>query len=108
MCEQCHPFPGNVYIILHAFLSALGGQSTLEYAKHGLLIELFAQNAPQAIMNHGANALRQGAPGNAAYASKAALFDESTWLLWRMSRKEHGPSGLPASSARDNKPPALP
>ncbi|PYJ60481.1 MAG: hypothetical protein DME24_09275 [Verrucomicrobia bacterium] len=76
--------------------------------KLGLLIELFAQNAPQAIMNHGANALRQGAPGNAAYASKAALFDESTWLLWRMSRKEHGPSGLPASSARDNKPPALP
>src|SRR5207249_11538499 len=41
--------------------------------KLGLLIELFAQNAPQAIMNHGANALRQGAPGNAAYASKAEI-----------------------------------
>jgi len=32
-------------------------------------------------------ALRIGQTENAAYASKAALFDESIWLLWRMAKK---------------------
>ena len=36
---------------------------------------------------HVQNALRDGHPENAAYASKAALFDESIWLLWRMRKK---------------------
>jgi hypothetical protein len=31
--------------------------------------------------------LRDGAPDGAIYASKAALFDESTWLVWRMARQ---------------------
>ena len=55
--------------------------------KLGLLIHMLAQHAPHAVMNRGAAALRDGQPENAAYASKAALFDESIWLLWRMAPK---------------------
>src|SRR6266496_1652718 len=54
--------------------------------KLGLLIQMLAEHAPQAILNRGATALRDGSPGAAAYASKAALFDESIWLLWRMAK----------------------
>ncbi len=53
--------------------------------KLGLLIEMLAQQAPQAVLNHGAAALSCGGPGDWAYASKAALFDELTWHLWRMA-----------------------
>jgi hypothetical protein len=53
----------------------------------GLLIQMFAEHAPHAIMNRGAVGLREGKPENAAYASKAVLFDESIWLLWRMAKK---------------------
>jgi hypothetical protein len=55
--------------------------------KMGLLVQMLAQQAPQAFVNRGAAALRDNRPGAAAYASKAALFDESVWLLWRMTRK---------------------
>jgi len=55
--------------------------------KLGLLIQMLAQHSPHAVMNRGAAALRDGQPENAAYASKAALFDESIWLLWRMAAK---------------------
>ena len=55
--------------------------------KLGLLLQILAEHAPQAVMNRGAAALRDGQPENAAYASKAALFDESVWLLWRMAEK---------------------
>jgi len=55
--------------------------------KLGLLIQMLAQHAPHAVMNRGAAALRDGQPENAAYASKAALFDETIWLLWRMAAK---------------------
>ena len=55
--------------------------------KLGLLIQMFAEHAPQAVVNRGGTALRDGHPENAAYASKAALFDESIWLLWRMTKK---------------------
>ena len=54
--------------------------------KLGLLIQMLAGHTPSAILNRGATALRDGSPGAAAYVSKAALFDESTWLLWRMTR----------------------
>ena len=54
----------------------------------GLLIQMLAEHAPHAVMNRGAAALRDGHPENAAYASKVALFDESTWLLWRMAKKD--------------------
>ncbi|TMP97061.1 MAG: hypothetical protein E6L09_13965 [Verrucomicrobia bacterium] len=55
--------------------------------KLGLLIQMLAQNAPQALMNRGAVALRDGATGSATHASKAALFDECAWWLWQMIRK---------------------
>jgi hypothetical protein len=55
--------------------------------KVGLLVQMLGQQAPQAFVNRGAAALRDHTPGAAAYASKAALFDESIWLLWRMTRK---------------------
>jgi hypothetical protein len=54
--------------------------------KAGLLVQMLTQQAPQAHVNRGAAALRDNSPGAAAYASKAALFDESVWLLWRMKR----------------------
>jgi hypothetical protein len=55
--------------------------------KLGLLIQMVAEHAPHAVMNRGAAALRDEKLENAAYASKAALFDESIWLLWRMAIK---------------------
>jgi hypothetical protein len=55
--------------------------------KAGLLVQMLARSAPQAGLNRGATALRDGAPDGAIYASKAALFDESTWLVWRMARQ---------------------
>ena len=55
--------------------------------KAGLLVQMLADHAPQAGLNRGAKALRDGLPENAVYASKAALFDESTWLMWRMARR---------------------
>jgi hypothetical protein len=55
--------------------------------KAGLLVQMLAHNAPQAELNRGAAALRDGAPDNAVYASKATLFDESTWRVWRMARQ---------------------
>lgn len=55
--------------------------------KAGLLVQMLTQQAPQARVNRGAAALRDNTPGAAAYASKAALFDESVWLLWRMTRQ---------------------
>lgn len=55
--------------------------------KAGLLVQMMTQLAPQALVNRGAAALRDNTPGEAAYASKSALFDESVWLLWRMARQ---------------------
>ena len=55
--------------------------------KLGLLIQMIAEHAPNAVINRGAAALRDGKLNNTAYASKAALFDESIWLLWRMGLK---------------------
>jgi hypothetical protein len=55
--------------------------------KLGLLLQMVVEHAPQAVMNRGAAALCIGKPENAGYASKAALFDESAWLLWRMAKK---------------------
>jgi hypothetical protein len=55
--------------------------------KLGLLIQMLAQNAPHAMMNRGAVALRDGSAGSATHASKAALFDECVWLLWQIARK---------------------
>ncbi len=55
--------------------------------KLGLLLQMLAEHAPHAVLNRGATGLREGKLENAAYASKAALFDESIWLLWRMAQK---------------------
>ena len=55
--------------------------------KAGLLVQMLAHHAPQAGLNRGATALRDGAPENAVYASKATLLDESTWLVWRTARQ---------------------
>jgi len=55
--------------------------------KLGLLIQMLARNAPHALMNRGAVALRDGPTGSATHASKAALFDECSWWLWQMIRK---------------------
>ncbi|SRR6266540_4214340 len=54
--------------------------------KVGLLIQMIAERAPHAALNRGASALRDNLVDDANYASKAALSDESTWLLWRMAR----------------------
>src|SRR5437763_1204610 len=62
--------------------------------KLGLLMQMIASHAPQAVLNRGATALRDGALDNAAYASVAALFDESIWLLWRTAKKSDAPGGL--------------
>ncbi|MHB8523515.1 MAG: hypothetical protein ACYDH9_22530 [Limisphaerales bacterium] len=56
--------------------------------KLGLLIQMLCERAPAAVLNRGAIALRDGQLASAAYASKAAWADESTWLLWRMAN--HG------------------
>jgi hypothetical protein len=55
--------------------------------KVGLLIRMVAERAPQAGLNRGADALRNNSVGATTYASKAALFDESIWLLRRMAPK---------------------
>ncbi|SRR6266571_2012543 len=55
--------------------------------KLGLLVQMLAEHAPQAVMNRGGSALRDGQPENATYPSKAAFFDESIWLLWRMAKR---------------------
>jgi hypothetical protein len=55
--------------------------------KAGLLVQMLAHSAPHAVLNRGAAALREGAAESAVYASKAALFDESTWFLWRMAHR---------------------
>ncbi|MBU6398701.1 MAG: hypothetical protein KGS61_00150 [Verrucomicrobia bacterium] len=52
--------------------------------KLALLVQLLAERAPQATLNRGATALREGQPAGAAYVSKAALDDESIWHLWRL------------------------
>jgi hypothetical protein len=54
--------------------------------KVALLVQMLAQHAPRAALNRGAAALLNNDFGNAAYPSKAALFDESIWLLWRAAR----------------------
>ena len=54
--------------------------------KLALLIEMLNQHAPHARLNRGATALLEARPEHAAYASKAALFDESIWWMWRLSR----------------------
>jgi len=59
--------------------------------KLGLLIQMLAENAPQAVLNRGAAAMRAGPSGAMTYASKAALFDESTWLWWTMTRASREP-----------------
>ncbi len=53
--------------------------------KLALLIQMLAEKAPHAVLNRGATALKEGALQNATYPSKAALRDESAWLLWRMN-----------------------
>ena len=59
-----------------------------------LLIKRLGGQAPQAWLNRGASGLRDGSAAPLAYASKAAFFDESLWLLWRQARGEPAP-GLP-------------
>jgi hypothetical protein len=54
--------------------------------KFGLLVQMITQHAPAAILNRGAAACHEGAAGLVTYASKAALFGESTWLWWRLNR----------------------
>src|SRR6266568_6433854 len=56
--------------------------------KLGLLLQMLAEHAPHAVLNRGATGLREGKLENAAYASKVALFDETTWLLWRMAKND--------------------
>jgi hypothetical protein len=50
--------------------------------KLSLLVQHLARQAPQASLNRGAQAMRDSAP-LVSYPSKAALADESVWLLWR-------------------------
>jgi hypothetical protein len=50
--------------------------------KLALLVQHLARQAPQATLNCGAQAMRDSTPP-VAYASKAALADESIWLLWQ-------------------------
>jgi hypothetical protein len=59
--------------------------------KMGLLIQRLGEHAPQAWLNRGAVNLRDGSAAPVIYASKAALFDESIWLLWRQARHEPAP-----------------
>ena len=47
---------------------------------------MLARNAPQAILNRGEAAWRDGDFGPTTNASKAALFDELTSLFWRRRR----------------------
>jgi hypothetical protein len=52
--------------------------------KLGLLVRMLVERAPQAALNRGAAAVRDGQPREAAYASKVVLDDECVWRLWRM------------------------
>jgi hypothetical protein len=56
--------------------------------KFSLLIQMLVERAPQATLNRGAIALRDGRFADASYVSKAALFDESMWLLWLATQKK--------------------
>lgn len=47
------------------------------------LVQLLAHRAPQAMLNRGALALRDGGDGGITYASRPAFADESAWLFWR-------------------------
>ena len=51
----------------------------------GVLVQLRSARAGSAGL---AQQLRDGALDNAAYASVAALFDESIWLLWRTAKEK--------------------
>ena len=59
--------------------------------KVGLLIQRLAEQAPQAWLNRGAFGLRDGLGAPMTYASKAAFFEESIWLLWRQAKGEPAP-----------------
>ncbi len=50
--------------------------------KLALLVQRLARQAPEATLNLGAQAMFDASPP-ISYASKAALADESIWLLWR-------------------------
>ena len=55
--------------------------------KLALLVQLLARQAPQATLNLGAQAMCDSAPP-VSYLSKAALADESVWLLWRRAQAQ--------------------
>jgi len=59
--------------------------------KMGLLIQRLGEHSPQAWLNRGAVSLRDGSAEPVTYASKAALFEESVWLLWRQAKHEPAP-----------------
>jgi hypothetical protein len=59
--------------------------------KMGLLIQRLGERAPQAWLNRGAFSLRDGSSAPVTYASKAAFFEESIWLLWRQAKHEPAP-----------------
>ena len=54
----------------------------------GLLIQRLSEHAPRAWLNRGAISLRDGSAAPVTYASKAALSEESVWLLWRQAKHE--------------------
>ncbi len=60
--------------------------------KVALLLQRLSEHAPQAWLNRGALALRDAAAPPLTYASKAAFFDESVWLLWRQAKGDPAPA----------------
>ncbi len=61
--------------------------------RFSLLVNLLIERAPHTVLNRGAFQIRQGAARVMAYASKAALFEESSWLLWLLAQRKSGPLG---------------
>jgi hypothetical protein len=98
-----HNVEGSTRLVLDIFLSGASMRFQIEAEtfmfkycfdrpelnlpqKLGLLVQMIVQHAPGAILNRGAAACRDGAAGPLTYASKASLFDESTWLWWCLTR----------------------
>lgn len=59
-------------------------------ANFALLVQDLAQHAPHAGLNRGAFLLCEKAGELFMYPSKAAFFEEMTWMLWRISQMERG------------------
>jgi hypothetical protein len=66
----------------------LGPRLTESVAKNfALLIQELAQYAPHAGLNRGAFSICEKAEKLFAYPSKAAFFEEMTWMLWRIGKR---------------------